>query len=272
MTEAGRERSRGFALLIVLWTMVLLALLVTEITSAGRSDAELAANLRGSAVAEAAANGAEAIALFRYLDPSALHWPANGIRHRLLIGDAEVSVAMTDEDGRINPNTASAFLLVALLRRVGVDPGTAAHLAAAMVDWRSSSGAAPSPFATKMLPYRAAGMTWGPPDGPFRSTAEIALVLGMTPTLLARLRPHISVFTAGDVDSALADPVVRAALADANGGIVPQSLGSSGAARTLRITARAIADDGSRFTRTSVVSVNPANGALATLAWRQNGP
>ncbi|HUC16839.1 MAG TPA: type II secretion system protein GspK [Acetobacteraceae bacterium] len=272
MKATWQERSRGFALLIVLWTMVLLALLVTEITSAGRSDAELATNLRGSAVAQAAADGAEAIAIFRYLDPSALHWSADGILHRLRIGDAEVAVAMTDEDGRVNPNTASASLLVALLRRIGVDPGTAARLASAMVDWRSSSGVAPSPFAAKMLPYRAAGMTWGPPSGPFRSSAEIALLLGMTPTLLARLRPHISVFTEGDVDAVLADPVVRAALADANGGIVPPSLGSSGAARTLRITARAIADDGSRFTRTSVVSVNAANGTLATLAWRQNSP
>ncbi len=271
MTAARRERSRGFALLIVLWTMVLLALLVTEITSAGRSDAELAANLRGSAVAEASADGAEAIALFHYLDPSALHWPADGVRHRLRIGDAEVAVTMTDEDGLVNPNTASASLLMALLRRIGVDPGGAARLAAAMVDWRSSAGTAPSPFAAKMLPYRAAGMAWGPPSGPFRSAGEIALVLGMTPTLLARLRPHISVFTEGGIDSALADPIVRAALADANGGIVPPALGDSGAARTLRITARATANDGSRFTRTSVVSVNPANGALATLAWRQGG-
>ncbi len=257
---------RGFALLIVLWTMILLALLVAEITSAGRSEAQLAANLRGAAVAEAAADGAETTAIFHYLDASALHWPADGLWHRLRIGDAAVAVSIIDEDGRVNPNTASLELLVALLRRTGVDPGAAAHLAAAMVDWRSP-GPAPSAQGAKVPQYRAAGMAWGPPGGPFQSAGEIGLVLGMTPMLAARLRPHISVFTAGDVDPALADPVVRAALADANGGVVPLSAGVSGA-RTLRITARAVASDGSRFTRTSVVRVDPSTGEVATLAWR----
>jgi general secretion pathway protein K len=257
--------TRGFALLIVLWTMVLLALLVSEISAAGRSEAELADNLRGSAIAEAAADGAEATALFRYLDPSALHWPADGAWHRLRIGDAAVAVALTDEDGRINPNSAPAELLAALLRRVGVDPGRAARIAAAMADWRSP-GPAPSPLGARLPQYRAARMAWGPPGAPFQSTGELALVRGMTPALDSILRPHISVFTAGEVDPALADPIVRAALADANGGVVPPS-GGEGGARTLRVTARAIAADGARFTRTSVVRVDPENGAVLTLAW-----
>ncbi len=258
---------RGFALLIVLWTMVLLALLVGEITSAGRSEAELAANLRGSAVAEAAADGAEATALFRYLDGSALHWPADGAWHRLTIGGATVAVAITDEDGRVNPNTAPLALLTALLRRNGVDAGAAARIAAAMVDWRSP-GPAPSPLGAKLPQYRAARREWAPPGGPFQSAGELALVLGMTPSLAARLRPEISVFTAGEVDPALADPIVRAALADANGGVVPPS-GGVGGVRTLAVTALAVASDGSRFTRTSVVRIDPASGAVLTLAWGQ---
>jgi len=256
--------TRGFALLIVLWTMVLLALLVSQISAAGRSEAELATNLRGSAVAEAAADGAEATALFRYLDPSALHWPADGAWHRLVIGDAEVAVALADEDGRVNPNSAPMALLTALLRRIGVDPGAAAGIAAAMVDWRSPRPAA-SPLGARLSQYRAAGMAWGPPGEPFQSVGEISLVRGMTPAILAALRPHVSVFTADEVDPALADPVVRAALADANGGIVPPSSGTSGA-RTLEVTARAIAS-GARFTGTSVVRVDPTNGTILTLAW-----
>ena len=35
-------RERGFALLIVLWTVVLLTLLVTQLTSAGRGEAQAA--------------------------------------------------------------------------------------------------------------------------------------------------------------------------------------------------------------------------------------
>lgn len=262
-------RPRGFALLIVLWTMVLLALLVSEITAAGRNETELAANLRGSAVAEAAADGAEAIAIFHYLDRSRLRWRADGIWHQLRVGPAQVAVAITDEDGKVNPNTAPRDLLVALLRRIGVDAGAARRLAAAMVDWRSP-GPMPSPGGAKTPQYRAAGMAWGPPGAPFQSRSETALVLGMTPAIAARLRPYLSVFTAGEVDPAVADPIVRAALEDAHNGVLPSYAGG-GRVRTLRVTARAVASDGSRFTRTSIVRIDPANGQSLTLAWREGG-
>ena len=52
------NRQRGFALLIVLWTVAFLALLGTQIVAAGRSDTQLADNLRQEAVLEAAAVGA----------------------------------------------------------------------------------------------------------------------------------------------------------------------------------------------------------------------
>ncbi len=266
MKGGQRAGQRGFALLIVLWTMVLLALLVSGITATGRTEAELAANLRGGAIAEAAADGAVATATFRFLDASGAHWPADGAWHRLRVGTAEVAVAIADEDGRVNPNTAPRVLLVALLRRLHVAPDAAKRLAAAIVDWRSP-GPAPSPHGAKAPQYRAAGRSWAPPGGPFRSAGEVALVLGMTPMLMDRLRPHISVATAGPVDSALADPVVRAALVDANGGVLPPR--ETGSARTLRVTARAVAPDGSRFSRTRILRVDPLRGDLRTLAWER---
>lgn len=263
-TLRGAASEPGFALLIVLWVLVLLALLVSEITATGRSEAELAANLRGSAVAEAAADGAEASARFHFLEGGAGHWAADDSSHRLRMGDAQVEVVIADEDGRIDLNTAPRALLAALLHRVGVAPAAADRMAAAIVDWRSP-GTVPSPGGAKVAEYRAAGMRWGPPGGPFRSRGELRLVLGMTPALVALLRPHISVFGSGEVDPAAADSIVRAALADANGGILPPWTGSE--ARTVRITARAMVGDGSRFVRTSVVRIDPASGESVTLAW-----
>jgi hypothetical protein len=37
MPREGDDRERGFALLVVLWTMVLLALLASQVTGAGRA-------------------------------------------------------------------------------------------------------------------------------------------------------------------------------------------------------------------------------------------
>jgi len=74
----GTARQRGFALLIVLWSMALLALIGTRITAAGHVEAQLATNLRANAIAEAAADGAVFEALFHFMDGSAGHWPAAG--------------------------------------------------------------------------------------------------------------------------------------------------------------------------------------------------
>jgi general secretion pathway protein K len=55
---AAVSSQRGFALLIVLWTMVLLALLVAQFTTTGRTEVQVATNLRANAATEAAADGA----------------------------------------------------------------------------------------------------------------------------------------------------------------------------------------------------------------------
>ncbi len=39
---------RGFVLLLVLWTLALLALIGTQVTAAGRSEAQVATNLRAA--------------------------------------------------------------------------------------------------------------------------------------------------------------------------------------------------------------------------------
>lgn len=74
---AGGGRDRGFALLIVLWAVVLLALLATRLMAAGRTELQLSANLRGAAEAEAAADGAVQEAMFHLLNPSDA-WRADG--------------------------------------------------------------------------------------------------------------------------------------------------------------------------------------------------
>ena len=60
-------RQRGFALLLVLWTMGLLAFLVTQFTTTGRTEARVAANSRTNAANQAAADGAVHVAILRLL-------------------------------------------------------------------------------------------------------------------------------------------------------------------------------------------------------------
>jgi general secretion pathway protein K len=207
---------RGFALLVVLWTVALLALLGSHITGAARQAASLSLLLHGAARAEALADGLVAEAIFRLLDPSSQGWKADGVPRAVRLGSGVGEVVVLDHAGRINPSLAPAELLASVLRHDGVEQGRAERLAAAIVDWRSF-GDIPLPGGAKLAQYRAAGLSYGPPHEAFRSPEELGLVLGMTPDVLARLQPHLSVWTRGRVRLEHADPVVAQAVRDTSG-------------------------------------------------------
>jgi general secretion pathway protein K len=206
----GVGRQRGFALLVVLWTLPLLALLGTQLVATGRQDTQLARNLLDSAVLEAAANGAVQQAIFGVLDGSDRHWTPDGSVQTVQVGDTIVTARVEDEADKVNPNTASAKLLQALMLQVGADPETASAVAASIVEWRLT-GSGPRARAT-IARYAAANRDYAPSGAPFASVDELGAVLGMTEDLLARLRPHLTVYTDGDPNAATQDVVVAQAL------------------------------------------------------------
>jgi general secretion pathway protein K len=251
------RRNRGFALLIVLWTLVLIAFLVLHLTESGRTEIRIADNLVDNAVAAAAADGAISEAIFNQSNPNPdQRWPLDGTDHSLTIGDSRVVVQLEDEASRINPNLASPALMEGLLRAVGKDPDSARRLAAAIADW---VGSAPTPRPQQALfaDYRAAGLDYGPPAAPLETLDELGRVLGVTPALLAALRPHLTLFGPAEPNRAGADPVIAAALAT-----IPQ-LGqaatpvSATAADllTVRISAAALGPGNARVTRVAIVRV-----------------
>src|SRR5271168_2184939 len=200
-------RQRGFALLIVLWTMGFLALLGTQIVAAGRSDTQLADNLRRQAVLEAAADGAIANVTFRMQAATDPTLRPDATEHEVQIGQTRVLVRVENESDRINLNTASIGLLRAFIIAVGGTPSQANQLSAAILDWRTS-GTVARQGGAKLSDYRAAGRAYGPPEAPFQSVDELADVLGMTPDLFARLEPHLTVLTDGDPDMSTRDVIV----------------------------------------------------------------
>ncbi len=254
-----RPRERGFALLLVLWTMVLLTLLVTQLTSAGRGEAQIAANLRRDASAELAADGAVQAAMFHMLDGSAARWLPDGTERALPVAGGRAAVVLRDQGGKVNPNTAQADLLSAVIVALGTDPHAAALVAQAIVDWHTPPAMPGQPAAAAA--YRAAGLPVAPAGTPFGSVDDVALVRGVTPALFARLRPHLSVFAVGEPRLALADPVVAQAL---------RALGAGGVSdaapevTVVEITATARMNSGAVFSRRATVQV----GGSALTPWR----
>jgi general secretion pathway protein K len=205
-------RQRGFALLIVLWTLALLALLATHLLEAARGETQLARNLLDAAELEAAANGAAQQAIYGLLDNSSRRWRADGRTRLLTIGHALVAVRVESETDKVNPNFASVMLLQALARAVGADAGMAAQVAKAIAATRLSV----------VFPARPGPSTAGPEGSEggaeFTDVDDLAAVPGMTAELLSRLQPHMTVFTDNDPNAGTGDPVVAQALLAAGEG------------------------------------------------------
>jgi general secretion pathway protein K len=251
-------RQRGFALVVVLWSVGVFALLVSSLVGSASREAKLSAALRDQAVGQAAADAVLWEAIVDVLR-------SGTVPEARRFGAARVDVGVLDLSGRINPNLASAVMLQALLIGLGVAPQAAENLAAAIVDWRTP-GLSPSPHGAKAAAYRAAGMTYGPPGRPFENLDELGYVLGMNPVLLAALKPHLTVWSTSDPDPAYADAVVLVALRI---GGAPPVAAESHEARVLSISAVAALPAGASVTRRAVVrfGYSPDGRGWRVLVW-----
>ena len=246
---AGPPRP-GFALLLVLWSLVLISLLGTQLAMSALGESRLALNLRTAAVVEAAANGAIHEAVFHLLDTPERRWAANGIGHEIRMSGAPVVVRVENEAGKVNPNTAQLALLRALLHQAGVDTRASDTIAAAILEWRFP-GDQTGLEGGKAARYRAAGRDYAPPGAPFENLDELGLVLGVTPELLARLIPNLTLHHEGEPDPRAASQTVLQALREAAGTIVQPSGPID--ETIVVITAAARGENNSQFTRRAVV-------------------
>jgi general secretion pathway protein K len=253
-------RNGGFALIIVLWTLVLIGFIVLHLTASGRTEIRIASNLVSNSVAQAAADGAIFEAIFNLSDPRPdQQWPIDGRPHELMVGSSRVTLWLEDEASWINPNTASPPLLETLLRVTGSDPESAQRLAIAIGEWVGSA-ASPRPQPALLAEYQAAGLDYGPPGGPLESLDELGRVLGMTPATLAAIRPHLTLFGPAEPNPATTDPVVAVALAQSAQGssIAPPANQVSQDVSTTRITAAASGPGNARVIRFAVAQIGSA--------------
>ena len=262
LSHRGLDQPRGFALLIVLWSVVLLALLTTVLMASGRSEGQLAGNLRRAAAAEAAADAGVAEAVFHVTDAGAQAWHADSQPRLVRIGGYAVTVQVADENGKLNPNFSPPALTAAVIAAAtGMDAARAAKLAQAFFDWHSLG--TQSQMATQ---YRQAGMAAAPTGQPFRSIDELGLVIGMTPDILARIRPYFSVFTNGPLDVSAAPPLVQRVVIAMQGSQPPPQRQRP---NVINVVADARAADGSRFVRSAVVALglDRAGRPFQTVQW-----
>jgi general secretion pathway protein K len=266
----GGCRDGGFALLIVLWTLVLIAFVVAHITASGRTEIRIADNIVDDAIARAAADGGISAAIFNLSNPRPeQRWPLGGGIRQIAVGHSQVILRLEDEASRINPNLASPALMQALLQTIGVDAQTAPRLAGAIAEWVGTAQDQ-RPAAALLADYRAAGLDYQPPGAPLETIDELGRVLGMTPAVLAALRPHLTLYGPAEPSPTGTDPAVRTALA------VVSRAGDASAPTdptppdivTARITALAAGPGNARAERVAVARIGAAlQNGFSILAW-----
>jgi general secretion pathway protein K len=259
-----RSSSGGFALIIVLWTLVLIGFIASHIVVTARLETKIAGNLVANAGAEAAADGAVYQAIFGLLDPRPdARWTVGEPMRELTIGDYRVAVQVRDEAARISPNSASPALIEALLQVTGTDAASARRLANAIREWIGDSTVSPEAV---LEAYRAAGLDYGPPSEPMETLDELQYVLGITPEIYAVIRPHLSLFAPAEPDLAQADAIVNAAVIATGRSYTAPVLPETRDSVTVRVIAEAESAK-ARALRTAVVRLEMRAGAYGMLAW-----
>ncbi len=211
-------KSRGAALLLVLWLVALLTAVVGSFALSARTEHLQGQVLARGTEARALARAGLEYAIWRVTrEDRRLRWMADGREYRwdpgTLSPGGEVAIRIGDEQGKVDLNMADAELLAALFQATGSPRAEAAAVAAAILDWRDVDELTQPAGGAEDRDYAAAGRHYGAADSPFGSVAELEQVLGMTPDLYARVAPALTVYSGRPVpDPAFAPGAVLAAL------------------------------------------------------------
>lgn len=204
---------RGIALLVVLWTLMLLSLLVVAFAQQTHLERQRVSNAIAATAAASDLQAGLSLGISALLDPKAPSgWAHDGSPRQLEFAGRRISVSIQDANGCMNVNEADIEQLQSLLRAVGVDGDAVRSLAAAIIDWRDPDSAL-TPNGAELATYLENGWSTGPANRPFLSVSELKGVLGMPPDVADRLAALLSVSAEGkEINPMTApEPVLRAA-------------------------------------------------------------
>ncbi|MFH1199367.1 MAG: helix-hairpin-helix domain-containing protein [Candidatus Omnitrophota bacterium] len=189
-------KSKGSVLIVVLWLLFFLGMLALAINKYVFSQLDLAAKLKNRAKVYYLAAAAGKLAMLEVdKNKEAVYdalndaWSSsNNPAREIILADGSFKYEITDEESKININTAPEWLLKNLfLNLAQVDEKEAGASAAAIIDWRKNNGS-------------------------FRVKEELLLVKGITQEIYARFQDEITVYSSGMLNINTMDKVVLSSL------------------------------------------------------------
>lgn len=217
---------RGFALIGVLWIVVVLTLVGLDFSLRSRGMTGRVLNATDYSIGLAAAEagvlyaedrlralirGSQRLSLGSDPIPDPWRDPGRLLTDTLEVGDGRAFVQLIDAGTRLHLNRASEAELRALMTALRVDDGDADRAAQAILDWRDVDDFRRGRGAEREE-YVQADAPLLPANGPFRSVDELRYVLGVTSEIFGRIAPHLTVMGSGRINLAAAPPEVISAL------------------------------------------------------------
>ena len=203
----SKASEQGFVIVAVLWILIALSSLAMIFAL------YLSASARAMAVSdtalqqEALASAAVELAGYQLTIVSDEARPAHGA-FQFRMDDADVEVTFRSEAARLDLNFASKDVLAAFFTGLGAGKDAAMEDAERVVGWRSR----PAPGATNDEEARYAALGYPPRQSLFMAINELALVSGLSPALVDRALPFVTIFNGSpSIDRSIAAPEVVAA-------------------------------------------------------------
>ncbi|MBS3747427.1 MAG: general secretion pathway protein GspK [Wenzhouxiangellaceae bacterium] len=196
MIPRNPTRSRGIALIVVMWMLALLTIIIGTFAVLARTEVLQSRFLFDTTDARYAAEAGLHRAVVELRNPDVeTRWVADGRPYEFRFGDADVEVRITDETGLIDVNATAQGnpeLLIRLFESVGLNAEDAELMTAAIQDWIDADeetrvmGAEDPEYANEGLPY-------GPANQPFGTVEELQQVIGMSWNLFRSVADSVTV-------------------------------------------------------------------------------
>ncbi|WP_394752046.1 general secretion pathway protein GspK [Crenothrix sp.] len=231
-------KSKGFALVLVLWVLSLLTLMAGSFALGMRREISITEGIKNNAQAAAIAESGIAIAELMLLGSETdkinaeqdKSWRTDGSIYQINYGDTRVRIRMLSETGKIDINQADTQLLRALFSRAPAteddrnDPLIrVSKWVGAVMDWRDSDDTV-SPNGAEKPEYQTAGLKYQPANKAFQNIEELQMVLGMNAKTFKWLEPLITVYSGQAQVDKSATREVLSLLPDLEPGIIGQFL------------------------------------------------
>ncbi|MFQ5830312.1 MAG: general secretion pathway protein GspK [Candidatus Methylomirabilia bacterium] len=211
----GEARQQGFALILVLFVLLLLSMIGGTFALAVRTEALATRNagedFEGYALALGGVQQGLAEILgeweVNFLDSSGVMGfaekdgsPVPSPRTAVRLAAGAIGYQIIDEEGKINVNRANQKLLTSLLRNLELPPGTNIdEVVDAILDWVDSDQLRRLNGAEDEY-YLGLGIPYLPKNAPMVEPGELLLVKGITPELYGLLSQVLTVYGTGRVN------------------------------------------------------------------------